>query len=285
MEYEEQPGDTGVEELPRGDVTEAVVRVGSTVRRPVQPQSAAVADYLQHLEAVGFIAAPRFLGRDRAGRDVLDFLVGDVAGDPPEPWAADDELLVSVGRLLRALHDASQGYAADRGFAAPPGSRWFSWPPPRGAEMAADEAEPPPELVAHNDVTPQNVVVRDGRAVALIDFDMAGPTTRLEDVVNTATHWVPLRAPIDVWPGWSRTRQPARLRLLADAYGLTATQRESLVDVAVSRADRMWLSMRAAAEHYGGGWARMWDQGVGDLIRRRRAWLIDRQADFRSALD
>lgn len=285
VEYEDLLGDTDVEELPRGDVTEAVVRLGSTVRRPVQPQSAAVADYLQHLEAAGFTAAPRFLGRDRAGRDVLDFLVGDVAGDPPEPWAADDELLVSVGRLLRALHDASQGYAAERGFAAPPGSQWFSWPLPRDAEMPAEAFEPLPELVGHNDVTPQNVVVRDGRAVALIDFDMAGPTTRLEDVVNTATHWVPLRAPVDVWPGWSSTRQPARLRLLADAYGLTATKRASLVDVALRRADRMRLSMRAAAEHYGGGWARMWDQGVGDLIQRRRTWLLHRQDDFRSALD
>lgn len=285
MTYEELPGDPEVEELPRGDVTDAVVRVGSTVRRPAQPQSAAVVDYLRHLEAVGFSAAPRYLGRDRAGRDVLDFLPGEVAGDPPDPWAAGDDLLGSVGRLLRALHDASEGYAAERGFEAPPGSTWFRWPSPPEAEVPAGAAEPLPELVAHNDVTPQNVVVHDGRAVALIDFDLAGPTTRLEDVVNTATHWVPLRAPADVWPGWSRTRQPARLRLFADAYGLTAAQRAALVDVAVARADRMWLAMRGAAEHYGGGWARMWDHGVGDLIRRRRLWLLEHEDDLRGALD
>ena len=285
MLYEERPGEDDEEELPRCDVTEGVVRIGSTVRRPAQPQSAAVADYLQHLEEVGFGGAPRFLGRDRSGRDVVDFVAGEVAGDPPQPWAADDELLASVGRLLRELHDASEGYAADRGFAAPPGSQWFSWPSPSGAEDSAGAAEPVPELVAHNDVTPQNVVVRDGRAVALIDFDMAGPTTRVEDVVNTATHWVPLRAPVDVWPGWSNSRQSERLRLLADAYGLAAAQRASLVDVAVARADRMWLSMRGAAVHYGGGWAQMWDHGVGDFIRRRRAWLVERSDDFRTALD
>lgn len=285
MVFEDLPGEADEEELPRGDVTEGVVRVGLTVRRPAQPQSAAVADYLQHLGRAGFGGAPRFLGQDQSGRDVVDFLPGEVAGDPPQPWAADDELLASVGRLLRALHDASEGYAADRGFAAPAGSRWFSWPAPSGAERCAGAAGPLPELVAHNDVTPQNVVVRDGRAVALIDFDMAGPTTRVEDVVNTAAHWVPLRAPVDVWPGWSSTTQPARLRLLSDAYGLTATQRASLMDVAVARADRMWLSMKGVAEHYGGGWARMWDHGVGDLIQRRRAWLIDRHDDFQAALD
>ncbi|SEQ40207.1 phosphotransferase [Microlunatus flavus] len=285
MAYEELPGESEPEdELPHGDVTEGVVRVGATVRRPVRAQSGAVADYLQHLEAVGFRGAPRFLGRDRAGRDVLDFVPGAVAGDPPPAWAADDELLRSVGRLLRDLHDASEGYAADRGFAAPTGTQWFRWPSPSEAGPAAVPVGPPPELVGHNDVTPQNVVVREGRAVALIDFDLAGPTTRLEDLVNTATHWVPLRAPADVWPGWSRTRQPERLRVLADAYGLGAAERASLVDVAVARADRMWWAMRGAAEHLGGGWARMWDHGVGDLIRRRQRWLLDHRDDLRAAL-
>ncbi len=99
MRYEEPstPGPVE-EELPREDVTEGVVRVGATVRRPAQPQSAAVADYLLHLEAVGFVRAPRFLGRDRSGRDVLDHLEGEVPGSPPEPWAADEALLSTCGR-------------------------------------------------------------------------------------------------------------------------------------------------------------------------------------------
>jgi hypothetical protein len=31
--------------------------------------------------------------------------------------------------------------------------------------------------------------------------------------------------------------------------------------------------MRAAAEQLGGGWARMWSEGVGDAIARREQWL------------
>jgi len=169
-------GADGVEEwLPRGDVTEAVVRVGSTVRRPAQPQSAAVADYLRHLQAVGFDGAPRFLGRDRSGRDVLDYLEGNVPGDPPQMWAAKEDLLASVGVLLRRLHDASAGYAIDRAFSAPPGTSWFTRPLP--ADMNGDRlpVEPAPELVSHNDVTPQNVVVRGGRAVGLVDFRWPRP--------------------------------------------------------------------------------------------------------------
>ena len=283
MRYDEPPGEDGPEEeLPRGDVTEGVVRIGATVRRPAQPQSAAVADYLRHLQAAGFGGAPGFLGRDSHGRDVLDHLEGDVPGDPPQVWAADEGLLVSVGVLLRGLHDASTGYAADRGFAALPGTSWFIWPP--GPAAADLPPEPTPELVSHNDVTPQNVVVRQGRAVGLIDFDLAGPTTRLADFFTTAMHWVPLRDPVDVWSGWTGLDRPARLRVLADAYGLTPGQRASLVDLGVRHADRARLRMRDAAEHLGGGWARMWDSGVGDLVRRRQVWLISARNDLEAAL-
>ena len=88
-------------ELPKGDVTEGVVRVGATARRPRQAQSPFVEAYLRHLEAVGFDGAPRFLGVDDRGRDVLDYVEGDVPGAPPEAWACTDEVVAGIGRLVR----------------------------------------------------------------------------------------------------------------------------------------------------------------------------------------
>ncbi len=255
--------------LPAGDVTEGVVRVGDTVRRPHQPQSLAVAGYLDHLERVGFEASPRYLGRDAAGRDVLTFLHGQVPGDPPQRWAADEGLLAGIADLVRRLHEASAGYLADQGFAAPHGSSWrrdlvtVSLPVP----------DPVPELISHLDVTPQNVVVRDGRAVGLVDFDLAGPTSRLLEVYNTAMHWVPLRPAEDVWPGWRECDPFHRVRLFVDAYGLDEAGRRQLPDLGIVRAEASWTRMRAAAEQLGGGWARMWRDGVGEAIRRRQAWL------------
>jgi hypothetical protein len=117
-------------------------------------------------------------------------------------------------------------------------------------------------------------VFSGNRAIGLIDFDLAGPTTRLADVYNTAMHWVPLRPPEDIWPTWPAVDQMARLRLLADAYGLSTEDRTELPALAVERARFSWLRMRAAAEQHGGGWARMWAEGVGDAILRREAWLV-----------
>jgi hypothetical protein len=268
-------------DLPRGDVTEGVVRVGGTVRRPHQPQSLAVAGYLDHLERVGFDASPRYLGRDGEGRDVLTYLEGDAAGDPPEIWAADDGLLGSVARLVRRLHEASRGYAADRGFTAPPGSVWHR----DLVRVEVPIKEPEPELISHADVTPQNVVVRDGVAAGLVDFDMAGPITRLAEVYNTAMHWVPLRAPEDLWPSWRGVvDQDARLRLFADAYGLSPEERDALPDLGIARTEASWLRMKASAEQLGGGWARMWADGVGDAIRRRQVWLTARRDDLIAVL-
>lgn len=285
MSAREHLGPDGPEvELPRGDVTEGVVRIGETVRRPAAAHGAAVADYLDHLAAVGFGASPRHLGRDRSGRDVLTYLHGEVPGDPPEAWAAQEALLVSVARLLRGLHQASAGYAAERGFAAPAGSQWFRLPLPADADLAAVPAPPEPELVSHNDITPQNVVVRDGQAVGLVDFDMAGPTSKLLEVWTTAMYWVPLRDPRDLWPAWHGVDQAARLRLFADAYGLSEADREALVGVGTDHAERAWWRMKGAAEHLGGGWARMWAAGVGEAIARRAAWLDHHGEDLTRAL-
>ena len=250
-----------VELMPAGDVTEGVVRVGGTIRRPHQPQSFAVADYLDWLENAGFEGAPRFLGRDGEGSDVLTFVPGDCAGPVPEPWVQSEALLASVGRLVRRLHAASAGFV--------PAVHPF---PPRPVRQDTVKGDPA-VLVCHLDVTPQNVVVRDGLAAGLVDFDLAGPSTALKDSFNTAMHWVALRDPADASPGWEALDPFRRLRIFADAYGWTGDERRRLPGFGVDAVRLSYERMEHNARTLGGGWARMWDEGVGGVIERRAAWL------------
>ena len=251
--------------LAGGDVTEGVVRVGDTVRRPVGPHSALVHALLIHLESLGFDGAPRFLGIDGAGREVLSYIDGEVAGRPRPPWIADETRLASVGRLVRAYDDAVASFAlpsdvlADPLTAEPPGT------PPAPAY--------PPELIGHVDITPENVVFRNGRAFALIDFDLAQPATRADEMFNAMLWWAPLFDPRDVDPLLRQVDVPRRARILADAYGLSGADRERIIEVATLRTRRSWHLMKQRAETEGGGWQRMWDEGVGDVIKRRGAWL------------
>lgn len=128
----------------------------------------------------------------------------------------------SVGRLVRAYDDAA-----------------FSFAPPPDVLPEAQPARPPgippapaypPELIGHVDITPENVVFRDGRAYALIDFDLGRPATRADDMFNAMMWWAPLSDPRDV------------------------------------------------------DWQRMWDEGVGDAIKRREAWLDRHAATLTAAL-
>jgi len=92
--------------LTGGWVTQDVVRVGDTVRRPPSPNSAFVERLLVHLEEVGFEAAPRFLGFDEQGRQILTFIEGHVPSDC-RAMVWEDTQLEAAATLLRGYHDVT----------------------------------------------------------------------------------------------------------------------------------------------------------------------------------
>jgi hypothetical protein len=272
------PDDGPQAEIPLlgGDVTEGIVRVGDTVRRPLNPSSPLIHALLRHLEAAGFTGAPRFLGIDAAGREVLSYISGEVAGRPRPPWIGDEDRLVSVARLVRAYDDAAATFIPPDGLNPGGGFRGDADLPPA----------PPyePELIGHVDITPENVVFRDAQAFALIDFDLAKPATRADEMFNVMLWWAPLADPRDVEPLLRGLNVPRRCRMLADAYGMSGTDRARVIEVAIMRTRRSWHLMRQRAERDGGGWQRMWDEGVGDVIKRREAWLDENAAALQAAI-
>ncbi|GAA3243456.1 phosphotransferase [Actinocorallia longicatena] len=192
-----------------------LVRIGERVHRPTGAYSAAVHGFLLHLERTGFAGAPRFHGLDGEGREILDYVQGEVPRPPVPGWAATDEALESVARLLRRLHDASEGYVP---------------------EADAPQHEPPPPatwsgtLVGHNDLVPDNVVFRDGSAVAFIDFDLCAPVDPLWDVAVALRHWLPIRDEADLEPAHLGTVPGHRFALFCAAYGLADEDRPRLLD-------------------------------------------------------
>src|SRR2546423_177066 len=133
------------EPLTGDGVTQGIVRIGDTVRRPLRPFSLTVQGYLAHLRDAGFAGAPLPLGVDEQGREVLSFVPGDVPRNPMPPQAAGDEVLVALARLIRELHEASAGWE-------PPHDAVWGGTPASARNPVATQAE----LVSHRDYYPGN---------------------------------------------------------------------------------------------------------------------------------
>lgn len=258
-----------------GDVTEGVVRVGATVRRPATSVSEAVRSVLDHLQRHGFEGAPHYLGTDSQNRDVLTFIEGEVASRPWPEWVADAGRTASVARLARAYDDVVALLGV------PEWANTLRRPHLPGAPESIAGA---PELIGHLDITPENVVFRDGLAHALIDFDLIRPCTRAEEVCNILQWWAPWMPPADREDALKSADPFARGTLIVDAYDLAPDQREGLVDLALNTADRTWHSMKWRSEALGGGWRRMWEDGIGDRILRRKEWMSDNQSKLSASI-
>jgi hypothetical protein len=250
------------------DPRNAPVRVGDTVRRTAGSTRAAVRDLLLHLESVGFDGAPRHLGIDDQGREVLTWIEGDVPLPPYPEWAMTDQALADLGGLVRRLHEAT---ATFRGANADWSAQWAD---PGGGSV-----------ICHNDLFPENVVFRDGRVVALIDFAMAAPGRPLWDVAIAAEIWGPLGDPD------RRDQHPVnldgieRLGVLSRAYGLEPERAEELVDVLIQERAHSTANIRAEIAGGNEAWIRDWaDAGGDDRAAADDAWIAHhRTALIRSA--
>jgi hypothetical protein len=255
------------EEIPLagGNISAGVVRVGDTVRRPAGPWTPAVHALLAHLHEAGFHAAPRPLGLDERGREVLEFVPGTTVWpdrfDEVEPRAR----LARVGRMIREFHDAVAG------FTPPPDAVWQVAIPP--------EDDGGGEIIAHHDLAPWNLVT-DGDGWTFIDWDGAGPGSRLWDLAYAMKAFVPLSAD----PGWQRPDAAARARVLADAYGLVDEQRRRLAPMLARRSRAMYDLLAAGHANGTPPWARLWAEGHGDVWRRDTAYIAQHEQEWLAVL-
>jgi Ser/Thr protein kinase RdoA (MazF antagonist) len=245
-----------------------VVRVGDTVRRPAGEHTPSVHALLSHLRSAGLDGAPEPLGIDERGREVLAFVPGDVSVPPYPAWALADVTLASVARLLHRFHDAVQGFD-------PAGRTW-------SAELDNEKAG---ELVVHGDVCPENVVFRDGEAVALLDFDFAGPGRALDDVASTISMWAPLRDPRTISSDRAALDPFGRARVFCDAYGVSSDGRAELIDMWPGMRRRGIAFVRRHVEAGEPAFVEMWEQAGGEEGERRNlAWIEDNLERLRRAL-
>jgi aminoglycoside phosphotransferase (APT) family kinase protein len=124
---------------------------------------------LDLFEDAHWSGAPRFLGFDELGRELLSYLDGHAALQAHQPAGVRSQVsLRGVGQLVREFHDLTAGSKLAGGL----------------------------EVVCHNDLSPKNTIYRDGgtspRPVAFIDWDLAAPGRRIHDVAHVCWQYMDL---------------------------------------------------------------------------------------------
>jgi hypothetical protein len=219
--------------LPGGNTVGAVL-IGDVVHKRASAWTPTVHALLRYLQDTGFEGAPRALGFDEQGREMLTYLRGEAIGDRPAwpAWVYAESTLVQVGRWLRRLHDLTAE------FTPPVGERWFT-----GTTMR------PGWVVGHQDAAPYNAAMNGDRLVGFFDWDTASPSSREIDLAFSALLWVPLTAPapdrrLNSADIADRSR---RFHLFLDAYEYEY-DRGRFSDVVPQRAQRQAAVIRAMDE-------------------------------------
>jgi hypothetical protein len=232
-----------------------VVRVGPHVLRPSTPHLGSIHVFLRAVRQAGFEGAPLPVGTDEDGRERLGFIEGDVPVSPYPDWSQSATALASIARLLRGLHDAARGFD-------PQGLTWD--------DSLADPAGG--TIVCHNDVCPENVVFRHGIAAALLDFEFAARGRPVYDLAHLARLCVPIDDEVDkARLGWRPADRSARLRLVADAYGLDRDGRVELLTAMDDAIDRVEAAVRRSVAGGDPNFVEMWNRtGGSERYDRRR---------------
>jgi Ser/Thr protein kinase RdoA (MazF antagonist) len=246
--------------LEGGNVSGLVVKIGDTVRKPSTAATPSVAAFLTFLHEEGYSGSPQHFGLDEQGRQSLEYISGQLAYGDTSP---DLEDLAEIGKLVRQLHDLAAR------FPSPPNALW-------DVPIRPDREE----LICHNDLGPWNLV-RSGDRWVFIDWDNAGPSSRLWDLAYTLIT-IP-HAESNIFTLRERDeRVVRRSQALLRGYGPSQQQREALPAMMVRRAQAAADFLVASAKAGIQPWTRMYEQGhatfwsaVADFTQRNSQALHD----------
>lgn len=260
-----RPDQTPPEPLTLTGGTTTVTRIGDTVRRPRRSWSPATRALLDRYTAAGIAGTPRWRGSDELGRDVLDFLPGEVGSYPLTAAVRSETALVTAAHLLRSIHDASRPLVdADLPWQFPPLT--------------------PVEVVCHGDFAPYNCVFTDGKYTGVFDFDTAHPGPRSWDLAYALYRFAPLTHP-DNPDGFGTTaEQGRRARLFLDAYGCDHALRVAALEAVAGRLERLVGFITQAAAAGDPHFARHLAEGHVDLYRRDIGYVEASLTSWRRAL-
>ncbi|MGH3171032.1 MAG: hypothetical protein ACRDN0_34850 [Trebonia sp.] len=91
-------------------------------------------------------------------------------------------------------------------------------------------------------------------------------------------------APLSANPGLRRDDAGRRLRLIADAYGLTEQQRLDIIPLLARRTEAMYTFLARQAAQGAQPWTLLWQEGHGDAWKADADYTAEREHQWHKAL-
>ncbi len=220
--------------LSGGRTAVGVVQIKNTVRRPVKPGSEFTHSLLKLLEKRKFNYAPRFLGIDEKGREILTFIEGSV---PRGEVVWTDAQLNKVVQIMKEFHNATGG-----------------------SKLAGIK-----EVICHNDIAPWNTILNEGTPVAFIDFDDAAPGNRVDDLAYFL--WTFLELGNDISPD----TQATKIQMLCSTYGFSDGQ--ALLNAILEQQQKILSKRETLAKNAQNQAARNFSASAAEKIRSEIKWI------------
>lgn len=238
----------------------SVRKYGCVVTRPGSLWTPSIHAYLRYLEQSGFRYAPKLVGDgvDADGNETIAFVDGEMVH--PGPWT--DDALIEMGRAVRQLHNLSAA------FKPPVDAVWQPW---FLRELGQGKL-----VFGHGDIAPWNIVTKGGMPIAFIDWEYAGPIDPIMELARVC--WLfPQLHDEDVAEQVGLPALDVRakqVRLIADAYGVSAVERHRLVDhiieVVVCETAQEAIDQKLTPESVGPLWGLAWRSRAAAWILRNR---------------
>jgi hypothetical protein len=215
--------------------------------------------FLSFLAAKSY-PAPRPLGLDDQGREILTYIPGECVHPNNLTIIETDAAVHRAGKLIADFHRVQSGYVS-----------------PKDAEWRSEGRDPTgsTEVLAHNDLAPWNLIAGPKDWV-FIDWDLAAPGRRLWDLA-----WA-LHSFVGLWPDSPRTHSEIADRIAAfcDGAEVGSADRPRLLEVVVERTRHSAAMLRRRADEgetryqqlVADGHAETWEHGADHVEANRDRW-------------
>ena len=188
-----------------------VFKKDNMVFRPLEAWSKNIHLLMNHFHKNG-IPVPKIIKVDDK-YEYQEYINGELVH--PNRWT--DEGLYEIGKMVKNIHDLAKKFEYKNN---------MEWKPWYLRELGT------PEICSHGDIAPWNIITKNGKPIAIVDWECAGPIDPIIELARVC--WLfPQLHDDDLGKLYelpSPEKRGEQIKIILDAYELSKNKRENFIE-------------------------------------------------------